>query len=118
VPACSENPAIAADNPGADASSTDGTVQSVSALRSVCGPIASYGELPPEIYEELKAGYKSSYAFCGKIDIAGLDHPKKKYDLTEALYLARMARDQGIGLMVGSLLATYACTVGITARNA
>jgi membrane dipeptidase len=37
------------------------------------------------MYEQLKAGHKSSYAFRDKIDIEGLDHPKKMYDLTEGL---------------------------------
>ncbi len=44
-----------------------------------------YDALPPEIYEELKSGYRSSYAFRDKLDIEGLDHPKKMYDLTDAL---------------------------------
>jgi len=44
-----------------------------------------YDDLPPKIYEGLKSGYKSSYSFRDKIDIEGLDYPKKIYDLTEAL---------------------------------
>lgn len=47
--------------------------------------LTGYDDLPPEIYEQLKASYKSSYGFRDKIDIEGLDHPKKMYDLTEAL---------------------------------
>ncbi len=44
-----------------------------------------YDALPKEIGEQLRAGYKSSYAFHERLDIEGLDHPKKMYDLTEAL---------------------------------
>lgn len=44
-----------------------------------------YDDLPKEIYDQLKGFYKSSYSFRDKIDIEGLDHPKKMYDLTEAL---------------------------------
>ena len=44
-----------------------------------------YDDLPQDLYARLRVGYKASYAFRDKIDIEGLDHPKKMYDLTEAL---------------------------------
>jgi membrane dipeptidase len=44
-----------------------------------------YDDMPPEEYRRLKAGYKGSYAFRDKIDIEGVDHPKRVYDLTEGL---------------------------------
>ena len=44
-----------------------------------------YDDMPPEDYKQLKAGYKDSYAFRDKIDIEGVDHPKRVYDLTEGL---------------------------------
>ena len=47
--------------------------------------LTGYDVLPPEVYEKLKGHYKTSYSFRDKIDIAGLDHPKKIYDVTEAL---------------------------------
>jgi membrane dipeptidase len=47
--------------------------------------LKGYDALPEEIYKNLKASYKDSYSFRDKIDIEGLDHPKKMYDLTEAL---------------------------------
>jgi len=47
--------------------------------------LAGYDALPAEIYDELKSGYKSDYSFREKIDIEGLDHPKKMYDIAEAL---------------------------------
>lgn len=44
-----------------------------------------YDDMPPEDYAQLKAGYKDSYAFRDKIDIEGIDHPKRMFDVTEAL---------------------------------
>ena len=35
------------------------------------------------MYKRLRAAYKNSYAFRDKIDIEGLDHPKRMFDLTE-----------------------------------
>lgn len=62
--------------------------------------LAGYDALPPEIYEQLKAGYKSSYAFRDRIDIEGLDHPKKMYDLTEGL-IRRGYGDDNIRAVLG-----------------
>ena len=59
-----------------------------------------YDALPPEIYAALKSGYKSSYGFRDKIDIEGLDHPKKMYDLTEAL-VQRGYSDDNIKAILG-----------------
>jgi membrane dipeptidase len=47
--------------------------------------LKGYDQMPPDQYKELKAGYKSSYAFRDKIDTDGFNHPRKIYDLTEAL---------------------------------
>jgi membrane dipeptidase len=44
-----------------------------------------YDDMAPEEYKRLKAGYKGSYAFRDKIDIEGIDHPKRVFDLTEGL---------------------------------
>ena len=44
-----------------------------------------YDKMPPDEYKQLQAGYKGSYAFREKIDIEGIDHPKRMYDLTDAL---------------------------------
>ena len=44
-----------------------------------------YDDMPPEINKRLRAGYKGSYGFREKIDIEGLDHPKRMFDLTEGL---------------------------------
>ena len=44
-----------------------------------------YDDMPPELNKQLRAGYKGSYGFREKIDIEGLDHPKRMYDLAEGL---------------------------------
>ncbi len=62
--------------------------------------LAGYDALPTEIYEQLRASYKSSYGFRDKLDIEGLDHPKKMYDLTEAL-IRRGYSDDNIRAILG-----------------
>ena len=44
-----------------------------------------YDDMPPELNKQLRAGYKGSYGFREKIDIEGLNHPKRMFDLTEGL---------------------------------
>jgi membrane dipeptidase len=44
-----------------------------------------YDKMPPELNKRLRAGYKGSYGFREKIDVEGLDHPKRMFDLTEGL---------------------------------
>lgn len=59
-----------------------------------------YDDLPADEYAELKGAYKASYAFRDKIDTDGMDHPKKVYDLTEAL-IRRGYDDSEIGAILG-----------------
>lgn len=47
--------------------------------------LQGYDDLPAEQLKQLKAAYKASYAFRDKVDTDGFDHPKKIFDLTEAL---------------------------------
>lgn len=44
-----------------------------------------YDDLPEEQNRRMRAGYKGSYGFREKIDIEGVDHPKRMFDLTEGL---------------------------------
>ena len=44
-----------------------------------------YDDLSPAELSALRASYKDSYAFRDKIDIEGVDHPKRVFDLTEGL---------------------------------
>ena len=56
--------------------------------------------MPPDQYEKLKAGYKSSYSFRDKIDTDGFDHPAKTYDLAEEL-IRRNYTDAHIEAVLG-----------------
>jgi len=44
-----------------------------------------YDDMPAEANRQLRAGYKGSYGFREKIDVEGLDHPKRMFDLAEGL---------------------------------
>jgi membrane dipeptidase len=44
-----------------------------------------YDDLPEAQNRALRAGYKDSYAFRDKIDIEGIDHPQRVFDLAEGL---------------------------------
>jgi membrane dipeptidase len=62
--------------------------------------LMGYDHMPPDQYKQLKAGYKSSYAFRDKIDTDGFDHPRKVYDLTAAL-IRRGHSDSNIQAILG-----------------
>ena len=59
-----------------------------------------YDDLPEEMQKKLREGYKSSYSFREKIDIEGFDHPRKVFDLTEAL-IRRKYSDSNIEKILG-----------------
>src|SRR5688500_10275685 len=59
-----------------------------------------YDDMPPEENKKLRAGYKGSYSFREKIDIEGLDHPQRMFDLTEGL-IRRKYNDKDIELILG-----------------
>ncbi|HSE43620.1 MAG TPA: membrane dipeptidase, partial [Acidobacteriota bacterium] len=59
-----------------------------------------YDDLPADIQKKLREGYKSSYSFREKIDIEGFDHPRKVFDLTEAL-IRRKYSDANIEAILG-----------------
>jgi membrane dipeptidase len=59
-----------------------------------------YEDMPPDMYAQLKAAYKASYAFRAKIDTDGYDHPRKIYDLTEEL-IRRNYSDANIAAVLG-----------------
>ncbi len=44
-----------------------------------------YDDLPEAQNAALRANYKGSYAFRAKIDIEGIDHPKRMFDVAEGL---------------------------------
>ena len=59
-----------------------------------------YDDLPAAQLEGLKAAYKDSYAFRAKLDIEGIDHPKRMFDVAEGL-LRRDYSDEHVRLVLG-----------------
>jgi membrane dipeptidase len=59
-----------------------------------------YDAMPPDDYARLKAAYKGSYAFRDKIDIEGIDHPRRMFDVTEGL-LRRGYGDDDVRAVLG-----------------
>ncbi|HEV8333473.1 MAG TPA: membrane dipeptidase [Steroidobacteraceae bacterium] len=59
-----------------------------------------YDDMPPDQLKTLKESYKASYGFREKIDIEGFDHPRKTFDLTEAL-IRRGYSDDNIAAILG-----------------
>jgi membrane dipeptidase len=59
-----------------------------------------YDDMPPGENQQLRASYKGSYGFREKIDIDGVDHPKRMFDLTEGL-IRRKYTDREIELVLG-----------------
>jgi membrane dipeptidase len=59
-----------------------------------------YDAMPPELNKRLRAGYKGSYAFREKIDVEGLNHPKRMFDLTQGL-IRREYSDKDIEGILG-----------------
>jgi membrane dipeptidase len=62
--------------------------------------LLGYDKMPPELNKQLRAGYKSSYAFREKIDTDGYDTPLRAFNLTEVL-VKRGYSDNDIGLILG-----------------
>ena len=61
-----------------------------------------YDAMPAELNKQLRAGYKGSYGFREKIDVEGLDHPKRMFDLTEGLIRRKYTDDQIVGILGGN----------------
>lgn len=59
-----------------------------------------YDDMPPAENQRLRASYKGSYGFRAKIDIEGVDHPRRMFDLTEGL-IRRKYTDQEIEGVLG-----------------
>ncbi|QIB65240.1 dipeptidase [Kineobactrum salinum] len=60
-----------------------------------------YDDIPEPAYSKLKAGYKASYSFRDKLDVDDFDHPRRTFDLVEAL-IRRGYTDQHIELVLGA----------------
>jgi membrane dipeptidase len=61
-----------------------------------------YDDMPAEENKRLRGGYKGSYGFRDKIDIEGVDHPKRMYDLTEGRIRRRYQDEEIRGILGGN----------------
>jgi membrane dipeptidase len=59
-----------------------------------------YDDMPPEENKRLRDSYKGSYGFRAKIDIEGIDHPKRMFDVAAGQIL-RTYSDANIELILG-----------------
>jgi len=62
--------------------------------------LEGYDDMPAAQLSALKNAYKDSYAFRDKLDIEGIDHPKRMFDVTEAL-IRRGYKDADIEGILG-----------------
>jgi len=72
-----------------------------------------YDAMPAEANKQLRAGYKGSYAFREKIDVEGLNHPKRMFDLTEGL-IRRKYSDAAIQGILGGNFKRVLSTIWTT----
>ncbi len=61
-----------------------------------------YDAMPAELNKQLRSGYKGSYSFREKIDIEGLNHPKRMFDLTEGLIRRKYSDSEIEGILGGN----------------
>lgn len=61
-----------------------------------------YDDLPEAQNRALRANYKDSYAFRDKVDIEGIDHPLRVFDLTEGLIRRGYTDDHIRGILGGN----------------
>jgi membrane dipeptidase len=61
-----------------------------------------YDAMPADLNKRLRAGYKGSYAFRDKIDVEGLNHPQRMFDLTEGLIRRRYSDAAIEGILGGN----------------
>lgn len=61
-----------------------------------------YDKMPAEANKQLRASYKGSYGFREKIDIEGIDHPKRMFDLTEGLIRRKYTDGEIQGILGGN----------------
>ena len=66
--------------------------------------LEGYDDMPPEMNKQLRAGYKGSYGFRDKIDIEGLSHPKRVFDLTEGLIRRKYSDADIEGILGGNFV--------------
>ena len=63
-----------------------------------------YDDMPPEQLKALRASYTASYGFRDKVDIEGIDHPKRMFDLTEGLIRRKYSDADITGILGGNFV--------------
>ncbi|MBX7186781.1 MAG: dipeptidase [Vicinamibacteria bacterium] len=61
-----------------------------------------YDDMPAEDYKKLKAAYKDTYAFRDKIDIEGIDHLRRMFDIAEGLIRRGYSNPDIAGILGGN----------------
>ena len=61
-----------------------------------------YDAMPADLNKQLRASYKGSYGFREKLDIEGLNHPKRMFDLTEGLIRRKYSDADIAGILGGN----------------
>lgn len=61
-----------------------------------------YDAMPAEANKQLRASYKGSYGFREKIDVEGINHPKRMFDLTEGLIRRKYSDSEIEGILGGN----------------
>jgi membrane dipeptidase len=61
-----------------------------------------YDDMPAKENQQMRASYKGSYGFREKIDIEGVDHPKRMFDLTEGLIRRKYSDADIEGILGGN----------------
>jgi membrane dipeptidase len=69
-----------------------------------------YDDMPADQRKELLAMYKPSYAFRDKLDTDGFDHPRKVFDLTDALIRRGYSDDDITAILGGNFRRLLAAT--------
>lgn len=63
-----------------------------------------YDDMPADLNRQLRAAYKGTYGFRERLDIEGLDHPRRMFDLTEGLIRRRYSDDEILGILGGNFV--------------
>jgi membrane dipeptidase len=61
-----------------------------------------YDDMPADQLKMLRGAYKASYGFRDKIDIEGFDHPKKVFDLSEAMFRRGYSEQNVVAVLGGN----------------
>jgi len=71
-----------------------------------------YDDMPPELQKSMKGMLSASYAWRDKLDTDGFDHPRRIYDLTEALLRRGYSKDNIKAILGGNFQRLLTATWG------